>query len=356
LSEVAECPRCPMIPGSSVRLSECPSSEASTSECPRNRGHGLYSTSPPRPPHPGPRPPGPTGFLRAGVGACEYVVDVRRRTEMAADPPPHVDPGIIGHLGHSDSSDNTDPRDLPSPRASDISDSRALRTSEAFPRRQTLTITRASRHQPYKARLPGLPRCSLRSRRGGPSAGHRFPLRGAPNLLSDCPRRVGHCPSRPPPAPPAVSEVSEVSELETAPTSDNPPRTPFGHHLLDCPMSEGVRGRFGLIQVSVRPKLLLRLLQYRGKPGPPTWSTPSVGHTGAMIGLPARALTGSASLGPGREALGVPPQTVPGRRRGAESRWATTGCVPDLVRSVNPRLMVHRTSCAGTTGPPSMRG
>ena len=34
---------------------------------------------------------------------------------------------------------------------------------------------------------------------------------------------------------------------------------------------------FGLIQVSVRPKLLLRLLQYRGKPGPPTWSTPSVG-------------------------------------------------------------------------------
>ena len=124
-----------------------------------------------------------------------------------------------------------------------------------------------------------------------------------------------------------------------------------------CPADVAPSGRtapgnnlfFGLIQVSVRPKLLLRLLQYRGKPGPPTWSTPSVGHTGAMIGLPARALTGSASLGPGREALGVPPQTLPGRRRGAESRWATTGCVPDLVRSVNPRLMVRRTSCAGAT-------
>jgi len=50
LSEVSECPRCPMIPGSSVRLSEgseCPRSEASTSECPRNRGHGLYSPPPP---------------------------------------------------------------------------------------------------------------------------------------------------------------------------------------------------------------------------------------------------------------------------------------------------------------------
>ena len=47
MSEVSECPRCPMIPGSSVRLSECPSSEASTSECPRNRGHGLYSPPPP---------------------------------------------------------------------------------------------------------------------------------------------------------------------------------------------------------------------------------------------------------------------------------------------------------------------
>ena len=44
------------------------------------------------------------------------------------------------------------------------------------PRRRTLTLSRASRASTLQSALPGLPRCSLRSRRGGPSAGHRFPL------------------------------------------------------------------------------------------------------------------------------------------------------------------------------------
>ena len=89
---------------------------------------------------------------------------------------------------------------------------------------------------------------------------------------------------------PAVRRPAHRSAA-AAPPPPPPRRRPWGPDQGGSPW-------FGLIQVSVRPKLLLRLLQYRGKPGPPTWSTSSVGHTGATVGLPARALTGSASLGP----------------------------------------------------------